>query len=220
MKTTHFAFASLLAVFPVLASCQSSSGHAQADSTAMHMDELRAALTDTKTKVEDSAKALAGVLEKAEADPAPAFEHYKASVSATESAAAQARSQTEALKSQGAGYFQAWEKQAESITDPELKQRAMDRRTKLAAAVESVSTTMAAAGEELDTYIKSLKDMQTYLSNDLTPAGIKSVKDRIKKADDMSEEIGEKIDKVVAALEKGAPEFKTAKPPPPAEPKK
>jgi hypothetical protein len=57
--------------------------------------------------------------------------------------------------------------------------------------------------------------METYLNNDLTPDGINSVKDKSKQMSKAAESICEQLDKVSEALTKGAPQFKTAKPPPP-----
>ena len=197
-----------------------SAGSEKADSTAMHMDDLRVATTALKEKVSAVAESLAQVVEKAEVDPKPAFDKYKTSVSAMQDALSRAESNLNAMRSQGQTYFTEWQKQAEAISDPDLKQRAAERREKLSKAVAEVSDAMKAARDEIAPYSKTSADLQTYLSNDLTPAGIKSVKDKSKQHGKDASSIGKKLDDVVEALAKGAPEFKTAKPPPPPPPEK
>src|ERR1051325_2676746 len=66
----------VLALFPVSMGCQSS-GHQQADTTATHMDELRADAEAAKASVHAAATSLASVVEKAELDPKPAYAQFE-----------------------------------------------------------------------------------------------------------------------------------------------
>ena len=186
----------------------------------MHMDELNAAVAAAKAKINAAAESLAAVVEKGEQDPAPSFEQYKKDVSAVEEAASASDSHLKSLQSQGQAYMAEWEKQAATITDEDLKKLANERRAKLSAAVKEVQDAMLAAQGEITPYRAKLKDMETYLKNDLTPAGIKSIKDKSKQMTKDAKSISEKLDEVAEALTKGAPQFKTAKPPPPPEEKK
>jgi len=220
MKTyTSLALVVLLSASPSFVACQSS-GHEQAESTGMHMDELNASVAAAKAKIHACAESLAAVVEKGDLDPAPSFAQYKKDVAAVEAAASQSDSNLKSLQSKGQTYMAAWEKQAATITDPDLKKLAEERRAKLSQAVTAVAEAMQAAQAEIGPYRTQIKDMETYLSNDLTPAGISSIKDKSKQITKSSNSIGEALDKVAEALSKGAPQFKTAKPPPPPEPAK
>ncbi len=210
-----------LRVVPLLASlalaaCQSSSGHAKAESMAKDMDVLRAAVVSAKEKLVAASTSLSAVVAKKAEDPGPSFNQYKKDVKGAESAVAKMVSQLETVQKKGQEYFAAWEKEAATITDPDLKEVAVERRTKLSEAVEKVKASLGAAKAEVDPYMIGLKDMQTFLGNDLTPAGISSVEDKAKRISKSSESVGEKLDDVLETLEKNAPEFKTAKPPPEA----
>ena len=215
---TALVLVALFSAAPALVSCRASSGHEKADSTAMHMDELNAAVAAAKAKIHASAASLAAVVEQAEHDPATPFAQYKKDVAAVEGAAEQCKANLQALQSQGQTYVAEWEKQAATITDPELKRIADERRAKLAQAIEAVAAAMQTAAAELSPYRTQLKDMDTYLSNDLTPAGIHSVSDRSKRMSKEADSICEKLDAVAEAVAKNAPQFKTAKPPPPPPP--
>jgi len=215
---TRIALASL-ALLPALllnSACQSSSGSQKAESTAMSMDGLRGAVETLKTKVNAAAGSLATVVEKGAVDPKAPFEQYKKDVAAVVDALAKAESNLKTMKSEGATYFAEWEKQAATIQDPDLKAAAGERRTRLAKAIEDVSAAMDAARAEITPFATKIQDVQTYLSNDLTPAGIESIEGKSKEISKGADAIGDELDDVVEALEKHAPEFKTAKPPPPA----
>ena len=208
-----FAIAAALALGP---GCKSSSGHSASDTTASHMDALRASADSLKARVNAAAGSLSVIVEKAEVDPKPPFAQYKKDVAAVNDWLAKAESNLKALRAQGEAYFAEWERQATTIQDPELKETAQERRTELRKAVDDIGKAMEDVRTELMPYVASIKDVQTYLSNDLTPAGIETIEGKSKKLIDEAETIGEKLDDLVKTLEENAPAFKTAKPPPPA----
>lgn len=214
---SSLAFLVFLPVLALGSACQSS-GHQKADSTAMHMDETRAAIESMKGKVTAAAASLATVVEKGDVEPKAPFEKYKADVKAVVDGLTKAESNLGSMKAEGKTYFAEWEKQSATIKDPDLKKSADERRARLSKAVDGVSTAMDGARAEISPFVTMLQDVQTYLSNDLTPDGIKSVAGKSKQLGKDAKSINEKLDDVVEALEKGAPEFKTAKPPPPPPP--
>jgi len=215
MKTTSLIARIGLLTSLALSSACNSAGHQQADSTGMSMDNLRVAVGALKDKVSAAATSLASVVEKADIDPKASFEQYNKDVTALTDALEKGESNLKSMRDQGQAYFAEWQKQAATISDPDLKKKAEERREKLSKAIAAVSDAMAEARTELVPYVKTNEDVRTYLKNDLTPEGIKSVADKSKQIGKDSKSIGKKIDDVVEALEKGAPEFKTAKPPPP-----
>lgn len=212
-------FMVLLSALSMGSACQSA-GHQKAESTAMHMEDLSAAVTSMKQKASSCAATLATVVEKGAVDPKPPFEQYKKDVAAVVDGLANAESHLKSMKAEGQTYFAEWEKQSATIQDADLRKSADERRARLSKAVEAVSTAMDAARAEIKPFVATIQDVQTYLSNDLTPDGIKSVGGKSKQLGKDAKSIGDKLDDVVEALEKGAPEFKTAKPPPPPPPEK
>jgi chromosome segregation ATPase len=215
MKTTsRLARIGLLTSLALSFAC-ASAGHQQAESTGMSMDKLRAAVVELKEQVSAVATSLATVVEKGDVDPKAPFEQFSKNVTALTDTLDRGESNLKSIKDQGQAYFAEWQKQAATISDPDLKKKAEERREKLSKAIAAVSDAMAEARTELTPYVKTSEDVRTYLKNDLTPEGIKSVGDKSKQLSKDSKSIGEKIDEVVEALDKGAPEFKTAKPPPP-----
>lgn len=210
-------FLPVLVFLPVLAlspACQSS-GHDKADSTASSMDSLRKAVGAMKERINASAASLAAVVENRSVDPKPHFQKYTKDVESVVDGLSRIESGLKSMKSQGQAYFAEWEKQAATIEDPDLKKSAEDRRARLVKAVDGVSTAVDAARAEIQPFVTKIRDVRTYLSNDLTPAGIESVEDKSKRITNDAESIGEKLDDVAEAIDDGAPEFKTAKPPPP-----
>jgi hypothetical protein len=155
-------------------------GHQKADSTATNMEQLRKGVVALKEKVSAAASSLASVVEKAETDPKPAFDKYKKDVSALESGLSQAESSLKTMKSNGQAYFADWEQQNMALQDPDMKKSAEERRMRLTKSLDSVSKAMEEARAEIGPYMATLKDVQTYLGNDLTPSGIGEIKGKSK----------------------------------------
>ncbi len=206
-------FVGFLAVLALGSAC-ASTGNEKAQSTAMHMEGLRDAVVSMKGKVNAAATSLAAVVKEREVDPKPSFAQYKKDVEAVEDVFSKAESNLKAVKAEFQTYYAEWEKQSTTIQDPDLKKSAEERRTRLSKAVDAVKAAMEAARSEITPYVAKIKDVETYLSNDLTPAGIEAISGKSEQVTDEAESIGDRLDEVVEALEKGAPEFKTAKPPP------
>lgn len=186
----------------------------------MSMDGLKVAASALKEKVSAVATSLATVVEKADVDPKAPFGEFSTHVTTMKEGLDRAETNLKSMKDQGQTYFAEWQKQAATISDPDLKKKAEERREMLSKAISAVADAMTAARTELTPFVKSSEDVRTYLKNDLTPAGIKSISDKSKQLGKDAKSIGKKLDDVVEALEKGAPEFKTAKPPPPPAEKK
>jgi hypothetical protein len=72
-------------------------------------------------------------------------------------------------------YFAEWEKEGDTFTNPQIRELSVERRTRLA----SVYAQVPAAGVGIKgaylAYMTDLKEIQQFLSNDLTPRGIEAI---------------------------------------------
>jgi predicted nucleic acid-binding Zn-ribbon protein len=215
-KPAHFVCVALAAL-PLAASCKSEShGHEHADTTVTQLDQLRDAVAATKTHNSSAAEALQAVVDKAAEDPKPAFATFEKEVKALESMVASADGKLQAARSQTAAYFADWEKQSTTITDPGIRKASDERRTRLSESFEKAGTAVQKARDELQPLLTGFKDARTYLGSDLTPDGVKAIKDTAKKLGKDTKSANEKLDDALKAIEKATEEFKVAKPPPPS----
>lgn len=201
-----------------LSGCETA-GHDKADTTAATMDTLRGSLATLKDKSAAAAAAASNVVDKANTDPKTAFAAFQGELKNYESARADVVDHQKELKSREADFFSSWEKQTATITDPDVKQKSIERRTKLQKSIESVDKSIEAASNETTPFSAMMKNLELYWSNDLTSAGITLMKDKVGDSKKAAKSIGDKCDDALAAIDKTAPDFKTAKPPPPAESK-
>ena len=81
----------------------------------------------------------------------------------------------EEMKSHSKEYFEEWEKQGDAFTNSEIRELSEQRRSKLAEVYAQVPAAGAGIKGSYHAYLTDLKEIQKFLSNDLTPKGIEGI---------------------------------------------
>lgn len=110
------------------------------------------------------------------------FDSYSDNLSKLESEGKRVLKRVEELKSSSKEYFAEWEKQGDSFTNPEIRQLSAERRNKLAEIYARVPAAGSGIKGAYNTYLTDLKEIQKYLSNDLTPKGVETINPVAKKS--------------------------------------
>lgn len=79
------------------------------------------------------------------------------------------------MKAHSKEYFTEWEKQGEAYTNPQIRELSEERRSKLAEIYAQVHKAGVGIQGSYLAYLTDLKEIQSYLSNDLTPKGIEGI---------------------------------------------
>jgi hypothetical protein len=216
MKPSRSLASAALASLLLVASCQTA-GHQRVDATSSRLTELRTGLEQLDGEVTATADSLAAVVEKANEDPTTAFEQYGKDVKAVERSYARARSTLSGAEKEAARLFEEWSRNASMISDPDLKALSERRRDELKQALDEVVGAMQDAVAELEGFVSTSRDLHTYLSQDLTPKGIRAIADKSRAHGKAARKISGLLEDVMDAAEEAAPKFETAKPPPPPE---
>lgn len=109
------------------------------------------------------------------ADVKRAFETYSNNVGKMEDTAKSLNKDIDQMNSQSNAYFQEWSKEGATYTDPEIQRLSQERRVKLSRSFTDIAATSAGMRGSLNTYLSEIKQIQNYLSNDLTPEGISAI---------------------------------------------
>lgn len=103
------------------------------------------------------------------------FNKYVDNVNKTEAMAKGAKARTDAMRKNTDAYVAEWQKEVSKITDEDLRKMSQDRAAAAKADFEKIRAAAAAAREAYDPYMQGLKDVQNYLTNDLTASGVQSI---------------------------------------------
>jgi len=121
-------------------------------------------------QLDKTEQALSSVSQAQDKDLKKRYQSFSKQVNSLEEAQKVATSDINEMKSKGAEYFWSWDKSNARITNPELKQASMERRT----------TVMK--DYELDPFMSNLHDLRSFLGVDLSPAHIRNANGVIQKS--------------------------------------
>jgi DNA repair exonuclease SbcCD ATPase subunit len=198
-----------------LAACASTQGSDKADATAGAMTTLSASVAETATHMTKTAGSLEQVVKQAKTDPKKHFDAYTKDLAALESHMAKGADRRRQLATAGQDWLAAFDKQLAEIQDSGLREDMNERREELLRKLEDVKKRAEVGHAQLQGILMRMKDLRSALSVDLTVAGIERVEDRIDDVCDDAQDASEKLMDISKEIEKAAPQFQTAKPPPP-----
>jgi F0F1-type ATP synthase membrane subunit b/b' len=178
----------------------SAGNYKQADKTGASIAEFRDEIVNIKKEVDAAMIALDKVITTADTDPRKAFKEFDKAVPRVESAATKAKKRAEDMKARGQDYFKQWETELAGVTNPEIRALAEKRKAQLQAAFDNIKTTMEPAKEQFNPWLADLKDLQKYLSNDLTVGGIDAAKGLFGKSKSGGQKVQQTLDNVIAEL--------------------
>ena len=203
IKTTRFiAWAALTVAAAQLftAGQASAAGYKMADKVGASIAEFRDEIINVKKEVDKTMTALDKIVTTAATDPRKAFKEFDKAVPDIDDAAKKAKKRAEDIKSRGQAYFAGWEKELAGVNNAEIRQLAEERKVKLQATFGNIRTSMEPVRDQFTGWLANLKDLQKYLSNDLTIGGIDAAKELIGKAQTDGRAVQQSMDNVIAEL--------------------
>jgi hypothetical protein len=105
------------------------------------------------------------------------------------------------MKANSKEYFAEWAKQGATYTNPELSALSEERRSKLAETYARVPAAAAGVKNSYLSYLSNLKEIKTYLSNDLTPKGVETINPVAKKSIQDLDVLKTSLQPVITALD-------------------
>jgi hypothetical protein len=175
-------------VFAVDSGCASSP---DAGATVTSMDTFGIEVAKVKDSIDGAIKSLEAVVTTEPSDIRANFDAYTKSVAALDKQAGVVRKRAEDMRTMGDEFFKEWEP-PKNVTP--------ERRAELTASYAKIKQDMTLAKEQFTPFLKSLKDIQSYLELDLSLTGINSTVDLAKSARDNGATVKSSIDAVLVQV--------------------
>jgi len=125
--------------------------------------------------IDVTAASLDSLFKAEQHDVKKAFDTYSHDLAKLDSQGTLVLKHVEEMKSRNKEYFSEWEKQGDAYTNQEIRELSEERRNKLAEIYARVHTAGGGIKGAYIAYLTDLKEIQVYLSNDLTPEGVKTI---------------------------------------------
>lgn len=103
------------------------------------------------------------------------FDTYSDNVAKLDSEGKLVLKRTEEMKSNSKEYFAEWEKQGDGFTNAEIRELSAERRNRLAESYSRVPAAGSGIKGTYNAYLTDMKEIQKFLSTDLTPKGIEAI---------------------------------------------
>jgi len=129
------------------------------------------------------------------------FNTYTNNVAKLESEGKLQMKRMDEMKSYNREYFAEWEKQGSKYTNPEIRELSDERRNSLAAVSARLPEATSGVRGAFFDYLKDLKEIQIYLSNDLTAKGIETITPVAQKTTKNKEALKESYKPILVALD-------------------
>jgi hypothetical protein len=184
----------------LLTGCGTTAGYKQADKTGAGIAEFRDEIVNGKKAIDATMTSLGEVATTANTDPRKAFEQYSKDVANLDSTATKVRKRGKDMQEQGQAYFKQWEQQMAQVSNPEIRALAEQRKAKLQETFDSIRKYTEPLKAQFDPWMSDLKDLQKYLGNDLTVAGVDAAKPLFTKTQNEGLEVQKSVDGLVAEL--------------------
>jgi len=187
-------------VATLVSGCASSKGYKQADKTGEGIANFHKEVVNLKKAVDGSMVSLTQITETAAADPRKAFEAFAKSVDKVEEARARVSKRAADVKAAGGQYFKQWESQLAAVNNPEIRKLAEERKAKLNQIFGGLSPKLEKAKGDFDPFLADLKDLRTFLSQDLTVAGVDAARPIITKTRQHGVTLQGSLDELIAEM--------------------
>jgi uncharacterized protein YhaN len=216
-------FLSRAGVFVILltAAC-ATTGQERAEATKHGLMDTKAGVDSIQTQIEG----MDGALKQLEASASGTgnakqiYDDFVTKLDKLESTRSDTRSRAEKMEANGDEYFRKWEEELGTLKNESIRKVSMQRRTELNEAYQKIKEQMKNAGKEFTPYINDLRDLKSYFSTELTPAGIKAMDANMKRTVKEGSGLKETGTRLSKDLQKVIDLFKTPEMTPPPQPAK
>lgn len=129
------------------------------------------------------------------------FNSYSDNLAKLDSEGKRVLKRIDQMKSRSNEYFAEWEKQGDTFTNPDIRALSEERRIKLAGIYAQVPASASGIKGTYQEYLTGLKEIQKFLSNDLTPKGIEGITPVANKSVQDLDALKTSLKPVIAALD-------------------
>ena len=190
----------MLAAAALLSGCGTTSAYKQAEKTGAGIASFRAEVVNANKTIDATMRSLDDIAATANTNPRGAFARFSKNVKNLESTAAKMGKRSLSMQQKGQAYFRQWEQELATVNNPEVRRLAEQRKAKLQETFATIRKYTEPLKAQFDPWMSDLKDLQKYLSQDLTIAGIDSAKALFAKTTSEGVEVQKSMDALVAEL--------------------
>jgi len=114
------------------------------------------------------------------------------------------------MKARGKDYFDEWRKEGNNYKNPQVRELSEKRRAELGEIYDRIAEQSIGVKQPFKAYVSDVKDIQVYLSNDLTSKGVDAIAPISRKAVDDGSTLKSALRNLQTAIEQARAEMSQA----------
>jgi hypothetical protein len=196
----------LIAAILILAACATTGMERSAKAKA----SMRTVDTDIKQallQVDATNASLEDLIKPGQPEAKKAFDTYSGQVAKMEKQGQLLVKHTDEMSARRLEYFAEWEKQGDKYTNPDIRELSEQRRAELSEIFAQIPAASVGIKGAFHTYLSDIKEIQKFLSNDLTSKGVESITPTAQKSINDGNNLKEAVKPVVSAMDRARAEM-------------
>lgn len=126
-------------------------------------------------QVDVTGASLNDLVKPGQSDVKKSFKKYSVNVDKMEKLQERYLEHADEMRVQGKEYFQEWQTQGDSYSSPQIQALSEQRRADQSAVFVKISEANVGVGGAFKAYMSDIREIEQYLSNDLTSKGIEAI---------------------------------------------
>jgi hypothetical protein len=178
MKTkqgTRIALAILMAAMAITLAACVTSNLSRAVKTTNSIQDVDREIRAIVIQIETVAASLEALMVPGQPDLRRLYERFAGEIIRLEAQGNLVIAREAEMNASSLAYFAEWERQGTTYTNPRIQALSEERRIKLSQIFDNVARANTGIRDHYFVYLADLKEIRLYLSNDLTPDGIKAI---------------------------------------------
>jgi hypothetical protein len=194
--------APLLLGVGILATGCATTGVERAERTTTTMQTVESDYRDVLAQVDASNASLQDLLRHDQSDLKKALATYNTDVVRMEATGVRLDKHTADMIAKRSDYFAEWQKQGDTYSNPLIRQLNEERRLQLRDVFAEIPVASIGVKGSLHTYLVDIREIQNYLSNDLTPTGVRAITPVANKAMTDGETLKTSVRQVLGSIDR------------------
>jgi hypothetical protein len=189
-----------------LAGCDSTGRQRSREATTT-MQTMENDIKSVAVQLDVTGASLDELMRPGQSDVKKAFNLYTDNVSKIEKMEKDFAKHADEMKARGKDYFEEWQKEGDKYKNPQIQELSDQRRIELGEIYGKIAENSIGVRDAFKAYVSDAKEIQNYLSNDLTSKGIEAIAATARKVVDNGENLRLAIKNVQTAIEKARAEM-------------
>jgi methyl-accepting chemotaxis protein len=174
MKNLLIPTALLLIILFAISGCATTNTN-RSQETASSLNDVEEQLSQLIEQIDQTENSLDNISNTNKSELEGAYDSFSDDVSETEEMKKELNNLIEEMRSNSNEYLSEWQNEAENFDNTQLRSGSENRREELREAFSKVRDNSGEVNRALETYISDLKEIKSYLDNDLTMDAVEAV---------------------------------------------